>query len=242
MAELLVAYEQKFGVLPSTASQLLAFSKSNPPNRITYIESKRILETAAMSTISRMNQRNNKYKKHQRKHITNATSDDIKNADFCQHEEDQELQKRNRLRKKCVDELVSTEKTYLDGLDKLFKAYLNPLKDRDNKRTRKLLTHNDHSILFPSDLATLYALHIQLNADLIKATENWNQTTSKIGHVFIKYGELFKMYQDYFQKHEKAVQHLIKLQKRSSKVLFIYPRTFFRSYNSHRKRLFVGVL
>ena len=173
-----------------------------------------------------------KYKKRQSKYDQNKLNkkkimndeynDDIKNADFGDIEESEEIKKRNRLRKRAVDELVNTERTYLNNLEKLFKVFVNPLKNSDDKKLRKLITMQDHAIIFPSDLSTIYALHIQLNADLIKATTKWNQETSKIGHIFIKYGELFKMYQDYFHKHEKAVHHLAKLERKNSKVEYIF--------------------
>eukprot|EP01084_Bolivina_argentea_P032555 60248_1 len=173
-------------------------------------------------------QRRNKYKKHQLKHSkTNIntsqlfnSNDEIKNDNNNNNNtttESKEIQKQNRLRKRAVEELVSTEKTYLEGLEKLLKYFINPLKNSQDKKIRKLLTFQDHQIIFPSDLSTIYALHIQLNADLIKYTNKWDNETSKLGHIFIKYGHLFKMYQDYFHKHEKAVQQLIKLAKKNTK-------------------------
>lgn len=296
MAEsVLFAYKQKFGVLPSRPSQLIAFSKLNDHvKKLSYIEARTVLNnnknrhkkqppnkhqksntltiksrpfrkrlipppppviadsTSKLSTVSiesldtnfnnnyssnykrEMSQRNRreKYKKHLSKYSKTDLNinpeqlqsddvkieDEVKNADFGDIEESEELKKRQRLRKRAVDELVTTEKTYLSNLEKLFKIFVNPLKNSQDKRIRRLLSDQDHAILFPSDLSTIYALHIQLNADLIKATTKWNQETSKIGHIFIKYGELFKMYQDYFHKHEKAVQHLAKLEKKNSKV------------------------
>jgi len=125
---------------------------------------------------------------------------------------------RKRLRFRVVDELASTEKTYLHNLERLFSYFINPLMDDTDKEIQKLgLSRKDHHTIFPSDLRTIRGLHIQLNADLIKATENWSNETSKVGCIFIRYGDLFKMYQDYFHKHEQAVQHLIKLERKNAK-------------------------
>jgi len=268
----LFAYKQRFGVFPTSPSQLLAFSRANSDvNAITYVQARDILanvqqpansadinvvnshhshrslsnsppvlqnsesadsksddlviETKAPQySYHSMSQRNRhaKYQKHQQKYSQSHLSqrinlEDLKNADSEEEEENEEIQKMNRLRKRAVDELVQTEKTYVSNLEKLFKVYVNPLRNTEDKQIRKLLSMQDHAIIFAPDLFTIYALHIQLNADLIKATTKWDNETSKIGQIFIKYGELFKMYQDYFHKHEKAVQHLMKLERKNTK-------------------------
>lgn len=100
-----------------------------------------------------------------------------------EYESDSEnTKKRKRLRKRVVDELASTEKTYLHNLERLFSYFVNPLINGDDKNIKKLgLSRRDHNIIFPPDLRTIRGLHIQLNADLIKATDNWDAETSKVG-------------------------------------------------------------
>ena len=128
-----------------------------------------------------------------------------------------DLAKMGRLRTKAIQELVSTESTYVDGLEKLIKYFIEPLKNSEDKKIRKLITIQDHQLIFPSDLATIYAFHQEFNSALIKATNEWNNKTSKIGDLFVEYGELFKLYQDYMLKYDNAIHHLHKLLHKNSK-------------------------
>mmetsp|Transcript_17960 Transcript_17960/g.28372 ORF Transcript_17960/g.28372 Transcript_17960/m.28372 type:complete len:552 (-) Transcript_17960:3960-5615(-) len=140
--------------------------------------------------------------------LSGGGDDDVKVED--QHDQ-VDHEKRNRMRKRAVDELLQTEQTYLTNLENLFNIFILPLK------SNKLLTTSDHSLIFPSDLSTIYALHMQLNSDFQQSCAQYNNESTSIGDIFITYGELFKMYQDYFNKYEVAVQHLIKLERQNSK-------------------------
>eukprot|EP01083_Nonionella_stella_P139907 427812_1 len=131
--------------------------------------------------------------------------------------DNKELDKQNRLRKRVIDELITTEKTYVNGLETLFKVFVDPLKNTSDTEMGTFVSYEDHCVIFPSDLITIYTLHTQLSADLIQSTKKWDPDTSKIGHVFIKYGDLFKMYNIYFFKHEKAVQRLTQLKEKNRK-------------------------
>ena len=129
----------------------------------------------------------------------------------------EKLAKMDRLRAKAIEELIATESTYVDGLSKLIKYFIEPLKNSEDKKVRKLITLNDHQLIFPSDLATIYAFHVEFNSALINATKEWNNQTSKIGDLFVEYGELFKLYQDYMVKYDSCIQHLNKLLHKNSK-------------------------
>eukprot|EP01084_Bolivina_argentea_P070452 128068_1 len=108
-----------------------------------------------------------------------------------------------KLRIKVVDELMQTEKTYVECLDNLIKHFMIPLQTKINGK-KLFLSPTEHQTIFPSDINTIYGFHSQLLIDLTKVHTNFNNNSSKIGHIFVKYGQLFKMYQNYMNNHEKA--------------------------------------
>eukprot|EP01083_Nonionella_stella_P000135 401_1 len=124
----------------------------------------------------------------------------------------EDIAKMRRLRTKAIQELVTTEKTYVDGLEKLITYFINPL-----KTTNKVISNKDHQLMFPSDLVTIHAFHIKFNSALVECTSNWNHQTSQIGHLFIEYGELFKLYQSYMLKYDHCIHHLHTLLRKNSK-------------------------
>lgn len=125
-------------------------------------------------------------------------------------------EKAGSMRRKVVDELCTTEKTYVEGLDNLIKHFMNPLVNKIDGR--RFLSAQEHSTIFPADINTIYALHSQLFIQLLKNTTNWHNDQSKIGHIFVKYGPMFKMYQNYMNNHEQAVSLLHSAQKKSHRV------------------------
>ena len=125
-------------------------------------------------------------------------------------------EKAGEIRSKVVAELCATEKTYVEGLDNLIKHFMNPLQFKINGR--QFLSAQEHSTILPSDINTIYALHSQLYIQLLKCTTNWHNDRSKIGHIFVKYGPMFKMYQNYMNNHEQAVSLLHSAQKKSYRV------------------------
>ena len=124
-----------------------------------------------------------------------------------------------KLRAKVVDELLSTEKTYVSCLDNLIRYFMVPLQSKINGKL--FLSQTDHSTIFPSDINTIYGFHTQLLVEMAKIISNWNNDTSKIGNIFVKYGQLFKMYQNYMNNHEKASVCLSKIVNKNTKVMYI---------------------
>ena len=123
-----------------------------------------------------------------------------------------------KLRTRVIRELVDTEKTYVECLDNLIRYFMNPLLHKINGK--QFLNPIEHSIIFPSDINTIYGFHTQILIELAKTTTNWNNDTSKIGNIFIKYGQLFKMYQNYMNNHEKAAKCLAEMIHKNSKVTY----------------------
>ena len=93
-----------------------------------------------------------------------------------------------------------------------------PLQSKINGKL--FLSPTDHKTIFPSDINTIYGFNSQLLVELAKTTSNFNNDTSKIGNIFVKYGQLFKMYQNYMNNHEKASVCLSTQIRKNTKVKY----------------------
>eukprot|EP01084_Bolivina_argentea_P204713 349634_1 len=122
------------------------------------------------------------------------------------------IQQAGALRMKVVNELLQTEKTYVQCLDNLIRHCMLPLQSKNDKL---FLSPTEHQTIFPSDIRTIYMFHSKLLVEFAKVHSNWDNDTSKIGNIFVKYGQLFKMYQNYMNNYEKAVSCLSTLKNKN---------------------------
>ena len=72
-----------------------------------------------------------------------------------------EASKRTRNRRKAIDELLSTEKTYVDLMSLLVQRFLEPLKSKAN-----ILSADDYNTLFPADIRVILGLNLTFYKDL----------------------------------------------------------------------------
>ena len=120
-----------------------------------------------------------------------------------------------KYRNKVIEELLITEKTYLNNLHNLIALFIEPLAESQN-----IISNADFHIIFPQDIKTIYNLHQTLFTEFKRDFEhlNSNNDSSKIGTIFCDHAQMFKMYQNYINNHHKAIQKLSYLMKNRKKV------------------------
>ena len=103
--------------------------------------------------------------------------------------EDTEVEK---LRLKAVNEVLSSEKTYLKHLETVEEFFMNPVRERG------LLPNSDFATIF-GDLPSI----IQVNRELMTALESSND---RIGKVFLELAPYLKFYSTYANDFQSAVK------------------------------------
>ena len=100
-------------------------------------------------------------------------------------------QKRALRRKKAIQELLSTEKTYVHLLTKLVEHYVKKLKSNTS-----MLSSDDYKILFPSDIHAILGLNQTFLEDLTKVIESdtFNNENTKIGDILYTFCPHFVCY------------------------------------------------
>ena len=112
--------------------------------------------------------------------------DDLNEAAY--EVEDSEMEK---LRKKAVEEVISSEKTYLNHLETAAEFFMKPVRERG------MLPNSDYATIF-GDLPSI----IQVNKELLQALEN---SSDRIGKVFLELAPYLKFYSTYANDFQSAV-------------------------------------
>ena len=121
-----------------------------------------------------------------------------------------------------LQEIIETERRYVDDLEALSEAFVVPIMDalfEASKKNSKLITISRHRTqlersLFGSKMIA-FLNHIEsittLNSEFLEALESrishWN-VASFLGDVFLQYANLFKAYSEYAQIHTRAISQL----------------------------------
>ena len=113
--------------------------------------------------------------------------DDLNEAAY--EVEDSEMEK---LRKKAVEEVISSEKTYLNHLETAAEFFMKPVRERG------MLPNSDYATIF-GDLPSI----IQVNKELLQALEN---SSDRIGKVFLELAPYLKFYSTYANDFQSAVK------------------------------------
>ena len=114
-----------------------------------------------------------------------------------------EKKKKMENRKRIIEEIIETEKTYLNHLTLLSENYQAPL------LKKKYLTTEESTSIF-SNLTSLLDLHKIFLKDLEEGLEK-----NKIAEVFEKNSQIFKLYTDYINNFESGVAKIKNLSKSS---------------------------
>ncbi len=112
-----------------------------------------------------------------------------------------DINKRKNFRLQAVQEILTSERSYINQLQILMKYFVNPLKDQD------ILSQDEFTILF-GQIEMIY----NLNTELLKSLEN---DMSKVGKAFLRLAPFFKLYSVYAFDYNRSQ---IVLQVNSDKV------------------------
>lgn len=117
-------------------------------------------------------------------------------------------------RTKIANEILSTEKYYVECLQTMTQDYMTPLQQSlKNKDKDVTYTENDMKVLFPVNLSMIIPINCELQKNLEEKMSNWDENQTSIGEVFIKVAPFFKMYLDYSNNYGNAMDLFKKLSK-----------------------------
>uniref|UniRef100_A0A6B2KXI1 DH domain-containing protein n=1 Tax=Arcella intermedia TaxID=1963864 RepID=A0A6B2KXI1_9EUKA len=95
-----------------------------------------------------------------------------------------------------INEIISTEKTYGEGLQTLTNVWQKPLQESLNSK-KPFITQDQINSLFPS-ISTLYSLHLVL-------FEKLKKNSGSVGKVFLELYSAMKLYIEYIIKYDYAM-------------------------------------
>lgn len=90
--------------------------------------------------------------------------------------------KRKRNRRKAIEELLSTEKTYVDLLSMLVQRFVVFLQSKEH-----ILPHDDYKILFPADIRVILGLNLTFYKDLNHAINIAHSNKMEIGKIVAEF-------------------------------------------------------
>ena len=124
------------------------------------------------------------------------------------------LAKDSETRIKIVNEILSTEQTYVKQLEQVIDLYIRPLKILSQNDEILVLTMKQIRTLF-SNLEMIYELQVNFLNDLtnIINTPYHPNTNKDISQIFITFAPYFKLYTSYVSNHDYASNFLAKLIK-----------------------------
>jgi len=111
-----------------------------------------------------------------------------------------ELRQRRFHRRKVVEEILSTEKTYLETLSIITDRYIHPLRTA----ARPILSENELKIVF-SSIEVILNTNTKLYEDLQKEVAAYDPTKTMLGHVFLHMTAYLKVYTDYVSNYPNAL-------------------------------------
>lgn len=107
------------------------------------------------------------------------------------------------MKKKVIEEMVTTEKTYIKGLEWLIKW-------RDMCLEEKIAKVADIEILFSPVIDNIKLISDQILVEVTKSFDKWEKD-STIGDKFMSFAPFLKQYKDYCKNNEKSGKMLKKL-------------------------------
>nr|CAG8482980.1 1688_t:CDS:2 [Entrophospora candida] len=142
---------------------------------------------------------------------------------YYNNQNQEEYNVANRKREAAVKEIVTTEKTYVEGLRKLVSVFLVPLREDYQKSMSRnvLLTVNKNPMATLEDITLLFgnieqllALHEQLLKNLEERYYNWNPK-QLISDIFLQIAPFLKMYTIYLKSFPQAISTMERLNNES---------------------------
>ena len=126
-------------------------------------------------------------------------------------------QQRERTRVRVAQEIVATERTYINMLDAVIQLYVEPLEELAPKD--KILAKEEMDKMF-SNIRMIRTLNSQFLSELETCIIGWtdaDETTQRIGSIFLKTAPYFKMYTSYTNNFDAAMVLLSKKREGNKK-------------------------
>lgn len=129
-------------------------------------------------------------------------------------EVDDKTEKRKRHRLKIIQEIVSSEVSYVQSLNTLVDVFIVPLQTLGTNDETRIVDQASISKLF-SNVEMITRLNEKLLADLKQRVEqDWEAKGERIGDLFVQFAPYFKMYTVYTNNYEGANKLLDQLTKK----------------------------
>jgi hypothetical protein len=107
----------------------------------------------------------------------------------------------NKKRTDVIDEIIATEKTYVEGLDILMKEYIEPIKDFiDKNMSNRILLEFQNMF---SSLNIIQKVNEHLLQNLQQMRNNHAQQVECIGHLFQQISPMFKTYSIFINNYNR---------------------------------------
>ena len=119
------------------------------------------------------------------------------------------LIKNNKSKMYVIQEMVTTEKSYLKGLEWLAKW-------KKELSENNILNDNEITELFSNVFDNIVKLSQTFYEDITKRYESWS-SESEVGDIYLKILPFFKLYTDYCNNNDKAGKTLTKLMDKNKK-------------------------
>lgn len=129
-----------------------------------------------------------------------------------------------RQRIKVMQEIINSEKSYVQSLETAIKFYYEPLKEQANS-SRPVATLQQVNTIF-SSIETIYLFTLELKKKLDERMKQW-PSVQFIGDIFAELAPMMKLYADYVNKFDTAIKVFKELMQNKRfveflKVVFLY--------------------
>jgi len=114
----------------------------------------------------------------------------------------EEKAKQQRQRREVVQEIVSTEHSYVAGLQVCMEVFMRPL-EQAVEQGRPIIKEQDIRTIF-SVVKLLHQIHMPFAAELKQLLDKYNDK-KPFAHVFINHYGLFKVYRDYVNNYNQSL-------------------------------------
>eukprot|EP01103_Thecamoeba_quadrilineata_P003286 TRINITY_DN1307_c0_g1_i1.p1 TRINITY_DN1307_c0_g1~~TRINITY_DN1307_c0_g1_i1.p1 ORF type:complete len:762 (-),score=140.47 TRINITY_DN1307_c0_g1_i1:39-2324(-) len=113
------------------------------------------------------------------------------------------IAKKHRMRKERANEVLETEKTYVNSLRIVFESVIEPLKDKAENEKERILRYNQVMDIF-SNWETIFTLHKKLLESIVSRMKDWTPDTY-IGDIFSENTGWIKLYKHYVNNFDKSI-------------------------------------
>uniref|UniRef100_A0A6A7G6Q8 Pleckstrin domain-containing protein n=1 Tax=Hirondellea gigas TaxID=1518452 RepID=A0A6A7G6Q8_9CRUS len=122
-----------------------------------------------------------------------------------------------QIRERVVNEILSTELTYIQSLRVLDKLYIQPLTALAAAGGSKTVLQKKHIEAIFSNIAFILPLNEKFYEDINQSISSWDNECTQIAPIFADFVPYFKMYTSYVNNHDNAVEVLQKQSETNEK-------------------------